>query len=185
MKYLSIVLFMLVIGGCSTLSKLSSYSVTQNELETILDQQLVSQARRASVMGIPLTLVVDDMSVTVGPDDRQVVKVGSQATTTVNVFGLKYDARIQLELEGQPYYDEEKKAIFLRDLTLLDSRVDAGGYRGSLAPLSRELMSVLNQYLKTNPVYRLDTTNPAVNLLTQMPLQLDIERDKLVLRPKS
>lgn len=185
MKYLITACLILLIAGCSTLSQLSAYSVTQGELETLLDNELVSLERRVSILGIPLMLSVDDMSVLVGPEGRDVVQLGSVATTTVNVFGLEYDARINLRLEGQPYYDQDKKAIYLRSLTLLDSTVDAGGFRGNLAPLSHELMTVLNRYLKTNPVYQLDTSSAAVNLVTKVPMTLYVEQEKLVLRPQS
>ena len=185
MKYLIGVSLIMLMVGCSTLSQLSAYSVTQGELETLLDSKLVSLERRVSIMGIPLNLTVDDMSVLVGPEDRDVIQLGSVATTTVNVFGLKYDAKVNLRLEGTPFYDQDKKAIFLRSLTLLDSTVDAGGYRGNLTPLSREVMTVLNRYLETNPVYQLDTSNAAVNLLTKVPMKLYVEREKLVLRPQS
>ena len=62
-------------------------------------------------------------------------------------------------MEGTPYYDSEKKAIFVHSLSLLDSTVDAAGYKGNLAPLSKEVMQLINGYLVSNPVYKLDTTN--------------------------
>ncbi|WP_189404640.1 DUF1439 domain-containing protein [Alteromonas halophila] len=174
----------LLLAGCAGLAQLSAYSVTQAELATLLEKQLVAQERRVRVLGIPLQLTIDEVATKIGPDDRNVVQLGSVATTTVDVFGLTYDARVRLKVEGQPFYDNDKKAIFLRSLTLLDSTVDAGGYRGNLTPLTREFKGVLNRYLETNPVYRLDTSNTAINLLTKVPLQLDVESGKLVLKPQ-
>ncbi|MDP6880546.1 MAG: DUF1439 domain-containing protein, partial [Alteromonas macleodii] len=87
-------------------------------------------------------------------------------------------------LEGTPYYDSEEKAIFVRSLSLLDSTIDAGGFKGNLAPVSGEFMQLINGYLATNPVYRLDPANKAVSMLSTVPLQLTVEQGQLALRPK-
>ena len=112
------------------------------------------------------------------------VQLGAIATARVSAFGLNYPAKVSLSLEGTPYYDSEEKAIFVRSLSLLDSTIDAGGFKGNLAPVSGEFMQLINGYLSTNPVYRLDSTNKAVSLLSAVPLQLSVENGQLALRPK-
>lgn len=174
-------LAVMLLASCSTLPSLTSYAVSEQQLSDTLNAQLTTLQKQAAVAGIPVTLNVDHIKVTIGPQQRQVVQLTAAATATVKAFGLQYPAGLTLDLEGQPYYDREQKAIFVRSLNLLDSQVEAGGYRGNLAPLSRELMQVLNHYLAAQPVYRLDTTNPLVKLATSSPLTLEIEQGKLVL----
>ncbi|MEC8232071.1 MAG: DUF1439 domain-containing protein, partial [Pseudomonadota bacterium] len=72
----------------------------------------------------------------------------------------------------------------VRSLSLLDSTIDAGGYRGNIAPVSGEMMMLVNGYLASNPVYTLDTSNDVIGLLSSVPLSLDVEQGQLVLRPK-
>ncbi|MBJ2129738.1 DUF1439 domain-containing protein [Alteromonas sp. IB21] len=176
--------FALTIAGCATLSQLSVYTVSNAELEQVLDSQISTLQKKTSLAGIPLFLDVEDMTATIGPDGRDVVQLGAIATARVSAFGLNYPAKVSLSLEGTPYYDSEEKAIFVRSLSLLDSTIDAGGFKGNLAPVSGEFMQLINGYLSTNPVYRLDSTNKAVSLLSTVPLQLSVENGQLALRPK-
>ncbi|AFV86759.1 DUF1439 domain-containing protein [Alteromonas mediterranea] len=176
--------FALTIAGCATLSQLSVYTVSNAELEQVLDSQISTLQKKTSLAGIPLFLDVEDMTATIGPDGRDVVQLGAIATARVSAFGLNYPAKVSLSLEGTPYYDSEEKAIFVRSLSLLDSTIDAGGFKGNLAPVSGEFMQLINGYLSTNPVYRLDSTNKAVSLLSAVPLQLSVENGQLALRPK-
>ena len=173
-----------ILAGCATLSQLSVYTVSNAELEQVLDSQISTLQKKTSLAGIPLFLDVEDMTATIGPEGRDVVQLGAIATARVSAFGLNYPAKVSLSLEGTPYYDSEEKAIFVRSLSLLDSTIDAGGFKGNLAPVSGEFMQLINGYLSTNPVYRLDSTNKAVSLLSAVPLQLSVENGQLALRPK-
>lgn len=184
MKFIWVLLVIIFVSACSTLSQLSVYTVSESEIEQALGSELNNLQTRASLAGIPLVLRLNDTSVNIGPNGRDVVRLGTDATAEVKAFGLSYPINVSLSLEGTPYYDTQEKAIFVRSLALLDSTIDAGGYRGNLAPLSGELMQVLNAYLATNPVYRLDASNQAVNLLSTIPMELTVEQGQLSLRPK-
>ena len=184
MKAFFVVLLTIIISGCATLSQLSTYTVSNAELESVLDSQLGKLQKQSELAGIPLELTVDDMTVDIGPDGRDIVRLGALATASINVFGFKYPAKLSLEMEGAPYYDSEKKAIFVRSLSLLDSTIDAAGYKGNLAPVSKEVMMLINGYLASNPVYTLDTTNNTIRLLSSVPLDLSIQQGKLALKPK-
>ena len=184
MRLLLSVALAIILAGCATLSQLSVYTVSNAELEQVLDCQISTLQKKTSLAGIPLFLDVEDMTATIGPEGRDVVQLGAMATARVSAFGLNYPAKVSLSLEGTPYYDSEEKAIFVRSLSLLDSTIDAGGFKGNLAPVSGEFMQLINGYLSTNPVYRLDSTNKAVSLLSAVPLQLSVENGHLALRPK-
>lgn len=185
MKYSIVGLLLLWLSGCASLSEYSTYSVTQSEMESLLDNQLTELQDQARVAGIPATLAVDDMSVEIGPEGRDIVQLGAAATATIKAFGFSYPAKVNLQIEGLPYYDSDKKAIFLRSLKLLDSSIDAGGYKGNLAPVSGQVMNLINGYLSNQPVYELDTTNTAISVLSQIPLEMRIEAGRLTLRPRS
>ena len=184
MKFLSLLVAIVFLNGCAALSQLSVYTVSNEDVEQVLTSQLDKLQQKASLAGIPLLLEVNDISVNIGPEGRNVVQLGTDATASINAFGFSYPAKIRLSLEGTPYYDSEKKAIFVHSLSLLDSTVDAAGYKGNLAPLSKEVMQLINGYLVSNPVYKLDTTNKTVNLLSSIPITLSVEQGKLALRPQ-
>jgi len=182
---LLVVLVCIIIAGCSTLASLASYSVTSADLQRELDKQVTSLQEQASVVGIPILLEVNDMQVNVGPDNRQTIQLIADATATLSVLGLTYPAKVKLDVEGMPYYDSTKKAVFIRSLVLNDTTVDAMGYRGNLAPVSSKVMGLLNQFLMDQPVYEVKNVPSGYAWLTNMPLSMTVESGKIVFRPQS
>ena len=181
---LLVVLVCIIIAGCSTLASLTSYSVTSADLQRELDKQVTSLQEQASVVGIPILLEVNDMQVNVGPDNRQTIQLIADATATLSVLGLTYPAKVKLDVEGMPYYDSTKKAVFIRSLVLNDTTVDAMGYRGNLAPVSSKVMGLLNQFLMDQPVYEVKNVPSGYAWLTNMPLSMTVESGKIVFRPQ-
>ncbi len=182
---LLVVLVCIIIAGCSTLASLASYSVTSADLQRELDKQVTSLQEQASIVGIPILLEVNDMQVNVGPDNRQTIQLIADATATLSVLGLTYPAKVKLDVEGMPYYDSSKKAVFIRSLVLNDTTVDAMGYRGNLAPVSSKVMGLLNQFLMDQPVYEVKNVPSGYAWLTNMPLSMTVESGKIVFRPQS
>ena len=182
---LLVVLVCTIIAGCSTLASLASYSVTSADLQRELDKQVTSLQEQASIVGIPILLEVNDMQVNVGPDNRQTIQLIADATATLSVLGLTYPAKVKLDVEGMPYYDSSKKAVFIRSLVLNDTTVDAMGYRGNLAPVSSKVMGLLNQFLIDQPVYEVKNVPSGYAWLTNMPLSMTVESGKIVFRPQS
>ena len=182
---LLVVLVCIIIAGCSTLASLASYSVTSADLQRELDKQVTSLQEQASIVGIPILLEVNDMQVNVGPDNRQTIQLIADATATLSVLGLTYPAKVKLDVEGMPYYDSTKKAVFIRSLVLNDTTVDAMGYRGNLAPVSSKVMGLLNQFLMDQPVYEVKNVPSGYAWLTNMPLSMTVESGKIVFRPQN
>lgn len=176
---------MVALAGCSTLASLASYSVTNADLQRVVDRQVASVQEQGSILGIPLLLEVDDMQVNIGPENRQTVQLIADATATVSVLGMNYPAKVKLDVEGMPYYDPSKKAVFIRSLVLNDTTVDAMGYRGNLAPVSSKVMSLLNHFLMEQPVYEVKDVPATYAWLTDMPLVMTVESGKIVFRPQS
>jgi hypothetical protein len=163
----------LVLSSCAQLGSLSTYNVNEADLEKMLSTQLPKLTRQANVAGIPLKMAVEKMQVDIGPDNSDLVRINTDATAVLSLFGLSYPANLQLQIEGAPYYDAK----------LLDSSIEAAGYRGNLSPVSNELLQLVNSYLASNPVYRLDQTNPTIKLLTAVPLNMAVKDGKLAFSP--
>lgn len=180
-----IILFGLTIwlAACSQLQQMSSYNVSEAELEQLLRQQVPKLTRQANVAGIPLKMQVQSMQVEIGPDNSDVVRLNTAASAALSLFGLSYPASLQLQVEGVPYYDAAQQAVYLRSVKLLNSSIEASGYRGNLAPVSNELLQLVNGYLANNPVYKLDTTNPTVKLLTAVPLNMAVQNGRISFTP--
>ncbi|SEA68389.1 DUF1439 domain-containing protein [Alkalimonas amylolytica] len=173
----------LLLAGCAQVSDLASYSVTEQQLQQLMLRQLDQLTQQTRLAGMPVALAVEDMQVRIGPDNSDVVRLGTKASAVFSAFGLHYPASLQLQIEASPYYDGEQNAVFLRNLRLLDSSIDAAGYRGNLAPLSTEVLQLVNAWLQDQPVYRLDENDPTQRLLMQMPLNMAVQQGRIRFSP--
>ena len=88
MRILLSVAFAAMLAGCATISQLAVYTVSNAELEQVLDSQVSKLQKQTSLAGIPLYLDVEDMTATIGPDGRDVVQLGAIATARISAFGL-------------------------------------------------------------------------------------------------
>lgn len=182
MKYI-LLIGCLFLSACNTTNGVSVYSFTNSDIESVLNQQLPKLSEQVKLMGLPVQFDVNDLSVNVGPDNRDVVVLGADSSAVINAFALKYPVRLKLQIEGAPFYDSEKKAVFLRNVKLLDSSIDAGGFKGNLAVLDDEAMKIINGFLAVNPVYTLNMNDPKVALLSKLPLDMKVEQGAIKLVP--
>jgi len=183
MKKLIMLCCLAVLSGCSQIQQMAAYSVSEAELEQMLRQQLPELTRKATVAGIPLTMQVEKMLVDIGPNNSDVVRLDTSASAALSLFGLSYPANMQLKIEAVPYYDGTEKAVYLRSVKLLNSSIEASGYRGNLAPVTNEMLQLINGYLANNPVYKLDMTNPTVKLLTAVPVNMAVQDGRISFTP--
>ena len=173
-----------LICACSTLSSIASYTVTEHDIEQGLLEHLDQLSQKTSVAGIPVMLSVSSLEVIVGQDNRSVVALRADAIASVSVFGLRYPAKVKLGLEGEPYYNQQEKALYVRSLTLTRSEIDAAGFKGNLTPLADRYMGLFNSYLATHPVYQIDTTKGGLAWLGNVLLKMEIVPGKITFLPQ-
>lgn len=169
-----LLLVTLVLTACTSTQGLSVYSFSNADLESALKQQLPKLSEKVSLMGLPVQFDVNALRVDIGPDSRDVVSLSLDSSAEISAFTFSYPVRLTLQVEGSPAYDSSKKAIFLRNVKLLDSSIDAGGFRGNLGLLNTEAMKIVNAFLEVNPVYTLNTNDPKIALLSRLPLNIEV-----------
>lgn len=179
-----LILTALLLSACSSTQGLSVFSFSNADLESVLTKQLPELSKNVKLMGLPVKFDVNDLKVDIGPDNRDVVMLGINSSAEINAFAFTYPVGLTLQIEGSPYYDSEKKAIFLRNISLLDSSIDAGGFKGNLNALNNEAMSIINAFLAKNPVYTLDTKDPKLALLSKLPLDLKVLNGAIKIVPR-
>jgi hypothetical protein len=176
----------LLLSACNSTQNipgLSFYSFTNSEVETLLAGELPKLSEKITVMGLPVQVDVNDISVDIGPDNTDVVVLGADSTAQINVFAFNYPVRLKLQIQGSPYYDSQSKGVFLRNINLLDSSIDAGGYKGNIAALDNQVLDLINTFLETNPVYTLNTADPKIALLSKLPLDIQVTQGAIKLVP--
>jgi hypothetical protein len=173
----------IVLSSCKATQNLSVYSFDDADIEALLRSELPQLSQRLSIMGLPVELEVGTVKVDIGPDNRDVVRVELGSTASIKALMLSYPVGLNLRVEGSPYYDADKQAIYLRNVDLLDSNVDAGGFRGNLNMLDKEVMVLVNGFLNQNPIYKLDPNDTKVRLMTKLGLDMKIEEGKIRIVP--
>jgi len=173
----------LLLTACAGTQGMSFYSFSNSDLGSVLNQQLPKLTKKTSAMGLPVEFAVQDVNVNIGPNMRDVIVLGFDASANISAFSLSYPVGLALEIEGSPFYDNKKNAIFLRNVKLLDSQIDAAGFSGNLGVLNAEAMSIINAFLAVNPVYTLNMNDPKMALLGSLPLDLKVSEGAIRLIP--
>ena len=101
----------------------------------------------------------------------------------VSIAGVAAELTFAYLGYGNVQGDATQQAVFLRSVKVLNSSIEASGYRGNLAPVSNELLQLINGYLANNPIYTLDTTNPTLKLLSAVPLNMAVQNGRISFTP--
>ena len=165
----------LILSGCAQLSQLVSYSLTQQELTQRLNQRLGSWSQDLG-QHIGLNTHIDDVQLTL-QDNQARLKLAGAASLS----GLLKMVPVSLKLDIQGRPSLEGKAVYLRDLKILNARADVLGYGGKLGPNAASLRHWLTGYLDQHPIYRLPSDSP----WAQVPVNMAVQQGKLVFTPQS
>ncbi len=135
------------------------------------------------MLGLPLTLTVRQLELQLAPDNKQQIELKLALGAEVDALFKPLHTDLNLHLSASPYFDDEKNAIYLKNLTILDSSVGSGSSQLKLAPLSNEAKAILAQLLNRQPVYKLDCSKVTEKVLCGMPLTLVLQPGELLLKP--
>ncbi|WP_100639977.1 DUF1439 domain-containing protein [Marinobacter salexigens] len=162
--------------GCASMSP---YSISEGELERHLQKAVSDYDRQQLQNGSPLSMSLSGADVTLGPDGRDVAVIDVKGQVALNAILTKLPVDIALKVEGAPVYDSKEKAIFIRRIKLLESSIDAGFFKGDLAPVTDTVMGVVAQMLETMPVYRLNESNMAERMFGLVPMDVRVAPGRL------
>ncbi|WP_404368950.1 DUF1439 domain-containing protein [Marinobacter sp.] len=169
-------IFTLALGGCASLSP---YSISEGQLESHLQNVIRDFDQQQLKSGSPLSMSLTDADVTLGPDGRDVAVLDLSGQVSLNVLMTRLPVDIFLKVEGAPVYDSSEKAIYLRRLQLLDSRVESSMFRGDLKPATDTVMRAVAQMLETTPIYRLDESDIRQRLMGAVPMDIRVAPGRL------
>lgn len=172
---------LLLVSGCA--STFDRYSIDEATIEQHLQRQIQNFDQQQARNGIPMRLELKRAKVTLGPEGREVALVDFAGTATVDAMMMKIPVGISFRMEGAPVYDSEAKAVFLRDLKLLESRVDSGMGSLDLQPFAGSLTRIAAVFLDTNPVYELDESDFGQRLFGMMNMGIKVSPGRLTMVP--
>lgn len=167
-----------LVGGCASFSP---YSVDEAALETHISDRIAGYTHDLSDQGIPFTVELTNADVSIGPEERDVAVVDFAGRAVLKAPRIPID--LSFSVEGKPEYESEERAIYIRNLKVLSTHVEAAGNAFDLSPISGALSDVASQLLNDQPVYRLDEDDTGARLFSLMDLQIDIQPGRLALVP--
>ncbi|WP_333796821.1 DUF1439 domain-containing protein [Rheinheimera sp.] len=182
-RYCWLFCVVLLLTSCSQTNQLALYRLSEAELNQQLSQQLQQLAQKATVAGLPLKLQVKQLDVQIAPQGKPDVQLTLDTAALVQLALVQLPVQLKLSLSAEPYFDQQRQAVYLRRFQLLDSEMAAGGMQGKLKPLSAELAGLLQQQLAQMPVYRLDPNKLSHRMLLNIPLQLQLTPGQISLSP--
>lgn len=165
-----------LVAGCAGFSP---YSISEGTLENYLQDELRAFDSEQLRMGSPLSLSFDTVDLDVGPDDSELIVLDLGGQVALNAFLTRLPVDLRLKVEGAPVYDSAEKAIFIRRLRLIDSRIESPLINQDLKPLTDNVMRVVAQLLETVPVYRLNESDLAPRLMGMMDLDIKVAPGRL------
>ena len=183
MRHIFILAVALMLTACAATAPMNVYSISDTELEQELLSKVSDFQAKGSLVGMPMELVVNDIGVTIGGEARpQSIGLNLDNTVFLQALALKVPLRVRVSLAAEPIYNNEDNSIYLNQLEVLNVEVDAMGYRGKVKPISNEVQQMLNDVLRSRPIYTLDQSDPTEALLSKFDLQLSIVENELTLK---
>ncbi len=171
--------------GCTTLA---TYEVDEAELEQYLAKAVKDFDRQQARSGSPLSVELHNASIDLGPDDRDVIVLDVQGQAALNAVIAKIPVDMDLKIEGAPVYSGKDKAVYIKRLRLVDSKMTSpylqGNAQQQIKPVADMVLATLAKVLEDTPIYRLDESDPRQRLLANMPVDIVVGRGKLRIVPQ-
>lgn len=172
----------LLLSSCASRDQLALYRLTEQELTTAANQHLTRLEQKTKLAGLPVLFRVTQLTTRIAPAGEPKVQLDLQLDGQLQAL-LAMPFQWQLSLSAQPYFDQNRQALLIRQLKLEHSSISAGQWQTQLKPLAAPLQAHLEKLLLQYPLYQLDANNWQHRLLLNMPLQIRFEPGQLVLSP--
>ena len=173
-----LVLLPALAGGCASFSP---YSLNESTLEKHISDRIESYSRNLSDQGLPVVLELSSADVIIGPEDRDVAVVEFAGSAVLQAPRIPID--LTFSVEGTPVYEADERAIYIRNLKVLSTEVEAAGSAFDLSPITGTLSDVASGLLDEHPVYRLNEEDVGARLFGMMNLRIDVQPGRLTLVP--
>jgi hypothetical protein len=176
-------LLLTMLSACQHSKQWALYSLSESELNQQLSRSVAQLQQNVRLAGVPLQLQVNTLQAVIAPNGQPLVQLALQTEVQAQLVMLKVPLQLDVMFSAEPYFDQQRQAVYLRQFRLIKSEMTAGRWQGQLKPLNRELEQLLQRVLAQQPVYQLDPSKLSHRALLNIPLALRLEPGKLVLSP--
>ncbi|WP_431222160.1 lipoprotein [Serratia sp. L9] len=165
--------------GCN---QLTQYTVSEQEVNDYLQKHNDYQ-KQIGVPGlVDANIVLTQLQSQIGRTEPNKVTLSGNAKVNITSILGPQSADLQLTLKAQPVYDPQKGAIFLKDMELVDYKVQPEKMDTVMKALTPYLNQSLKSYFSQQPVYVLNPDNSKVEALArQLAKGLEVKPGQLVI----
>ncbi|WP_127959308.1 lipoprotein [Serratia microhaemolytica] len=161
---------------------LSQYGISEQAINAYLQRHNEYQ-RQIGVPGVvDTTVVLTNLRTEIGRSEPDKVTLSANAKININSLLGPQSSEMQLTLKAQPFYDREKGAIFLREMTLVDYQLQSEKMDVMMKALLPYLNQSLKAYFNQKPAYVLNREQSKLQALAhKMAKGLEVKPGKLVI----
>lgn len=169
----------ILFAGCSPLTQ---YTLSEQEVNDYL-QKNNNYQKQISLPGlIEATIVLTQLQSQIGRSEPGKVTLSGNAKVNIRSILGQQDAELQLTLQAQPVYDREKGAIYLKQMTLTDYKVQPENMDIAIKAVMPYLNQSFAAYFEQNPVYILNAENSKIEAMARKLAQgLEVKPGQLVI----
>lgn len=168
-----------LLAGCNPLTQ---YTISEQEVNDYL-QKHNDYKKQIGVAGlVDANIVLTQLQSQIGRTEPGKVTLSGNAKVNITSILGPQDADLQLTLKAQPVYDPEKGAVFLKDMELVDYKVQPEKMDTVMKALTPYLNQSLKAYFDQQPAFVLDADKSKTEALARkLAKGLEVKPGQLVI----
>ncbi|WP_028109645.1 DUF1439 domain-containing protein [Ferrimonas futtsuensis] len=170
LRYVPAVGLALALAGCAT-----SYTLNEREVEGYLQEKLTIEERHSPIPALDTEINLNRIDVEIGRHDQQQIRVTTLSEFVIRTPLLPLRASLTATLAATPWYRPEDRGIYLKDLTLVEVKAYPDDLTLPLERLGKESLAAVKLFLANQPIYTLDESDWAQDLLGRFGREITIE----------
>ncbi len=143
-------LLTLALTGCS-----ASYSLTEAEINEYVSDRALSQTLGAPGL-FELGVDLSDITVKLGQPAEDQLRVTGNSNLVIRAMGNEQEANVKLDFAAKPRYEPEEGALYVQNIEVISIETWPANYAAQIEPFLPQLMGLVEYFLQSQPVYRLD-----------------------------
>ncbi|WON78459.1 lipoprotein [Serratia sp. UGAL515B_01] len=176
---IAVLVFASLLAGCTPLTQ---YTISEQEVNDYL-QKHNNYKKQIGVQGlVDANIVLTQLQSQIGRTEPGKVTLSGNAKVSITSILGPQDAELQLTLKAQPIYDPEKGAIFLKEMELIDYKVQPEKMDTVMKALTPYLNQSLKAYFDLQPAFVLEPERSKTEALARkLAKGLEVKPGQLVI----
>lgn len=173
---------LLLAGLLTACNQLTQYTVSEQEINQAL-QKHNNYQKDIGVSGlVNAHIVLNDLSSQIGREEPGKITLSGNAKVNITSLLGPQQADMRLKMKAQPFFDQQKGAIYLKDLEIVSADVQPEKMQPILQTLTPYLNQSLKSYFDREPAYVLSVDrSKAEAMAKKLAKGLEVKPGELVI----